>query len=58
MARGSLHYVEECVHGKIVRQCRCPSKDKPVKTVPCPKSCPDSNMGVGMVDEYVDKELL
>lgn len=33
------HYVEKCIHGVIVGQCRCPSKDKTVRVVSCPEHC-------------------
>ena len=35
----ATHFKSECKHGVLVSQCRCPSKDKSVRIVPCPKSC-------------------
>lgn len=29
------HYVTKCKHGKLGRQCRCPSSDKFTRTVSC-----------------------
>lgn len=29
------HYIEKCKHGKVVGQCRCPSKDKVERLVDC-----------------------
>lgn len=34
------HYMERCEHGTVAGQCRCPSKDKSVRIVPCPPYCP------------------
>lgn len=33
------HHVDQCRHGRVVSQCRCPAKDKAVRVVPCPPSC-------------------
>lgn len=35
------HMVMKCKHGKVVRQCRCPSPDKTVRIVDC-YDCPES----------------
>lgn len=32
------HFIERCIHGTLVSQCRCPGP-KTVRTVPCPPSC-------------------
>jgi len=44
-AMGGVHYVEQCEHGVVVAQCRCPSKDRPVNIVACPQTCPDRHQG-------------
>ena len=32
-----MHYIEKCSeHGTVLGQCRCPSRDKAIKLVPCP----------------------
>lgn len=28
-----------CQHGNVIRQCRCPSSDKTVRTVDCENKC-------------------
>lgn len=33
------HYIAKCKHGTMVSQCRCISKDKEVRIVPCPSWC-------------------
>jgi hypothetical protein len=35
----STHFKSVCKHGMIVTQCRCPSKDKEERLVPCPSLC-------------------
>lgn len=47
----SGHYKEECVHGTMGGQCRCPSKDKAVRIIPCPNQCPRKNDHVPLTDE-------
>ena len=37
-----MHLLEQCEHGTLVRQCRCPSSNKTIVTVPCPPFCPFS----------------
>ncbi len=32
------HYRSECIHGRVVEQCRCPGP-KTVRVVDCPPSC-------------------
>lgn len=34
------HYIERCEHGTVGGQCRCPSKDKEIRRIPCPSNCP------------------
>lgn len=43
-----MHHRNECIHGIIVSQCRCPDKNKYVVIVPCPDTCLRK-------DEYVGK---
>lgn len=33
------HFVKQCVHGVVVFTCRCTSRDKEVRVVPCPAKC-------------------
>ncbi len=33
------HYVEKCQHGIVHGQCRCPSRNKYVRYVPCGAAC-------------------
>lgn len=33
------HFREVCVHGTVMAQCRCPSKDKVERTVACGDAC-------------------
>lgn len=33
------HYVEQCACGAVLSQCRCASKDKPVRVRPGPCRC-------------------
>lgn len=54
----STHFIEKCFHGTVGGQCRCPSPQKTVKTIPCPDNCPlkeqpvNEDMPVGtVVDE-------
>lgn len=35
----SIHYINQCKHGKVRDQCRCPAPNKTVHIVPCPPSC-------------------
>jgi hypothetical protein len=35
-----MHSREECKHGTVVQQCRCPDRNKTVITVDCPPNCP------------------
>lgn len=37
------HYVEECVHGIVHGQCRCPHEGKTVRIVPCNHPMPFSH---------------
>lgn len=30
------HFKEECKHGILIRQCKCPSREKAVRVVACP----------------------
>lgn len=30
------HYVNECMHGLVISQCRCPDKNKVIHLVDCP----------------------
>lgn len=34
------HFVEQCEHGTVYAQCRCPSPDKTVRRVQCGERCP------------------
>lgn len=40
------HFRDECKHGKLMDQCRCPSPDKEVRIVPCPASCQEEEVVV------------
>lgn len=33
------HFRNECKHGVVVNQCRCPGPNKTVTVVPCPPTC-------------------
>lgn len=39
VGRAMSHYMEMCVHGRIMGQCRCPSNSKTVRTVKCDAQC-------------------
>ena len=41
------HYVEKCQHGVVHGQCRCPSRSKWVRYVPCGAACQDRARGEG-----------
>ena len=41
------HYVEKCQHGVVHGQCRCPSRNKWVRYVPCGAACQDRARGEG-----------
>lgn len=34
------HSVEKCIHGTLVKQCRCIESHNNVVIVPCPNNCP------------------
>jgi hypothetical protein len=37
------HRREECKHGTLVAQCRCPDRNKTVIIVDCPSDCPSKD---------------
>ena len=47
-----MHFREECPHGIVVRQCRCPSDNKSVRIVSCPSICVE---GQAEHESYADQ---
>jgi hypothetical protein len=51
---GDLHFREVCIeHGLVVRQCRCPSPSKTVRSVPCP--IPDVHESLGALATHEEQ---
>lgn len=48
------HYIEECECGKILGQCRCPSKDKAKQIV---SPCTHKETGALDEEEYEPKHM-
>lgn len=52
-----IHYRDVCSHGTVVAECRCPMGEKRVRTVPCPKFCPEYK-GAGSLDRSIFSAFL
>ena len=57
-----MHYVTKCSCGKIISQCRCPSKDKTVIVVPdgcdeCKKRLTILDLGIESVKRFGEVAL-